>query len=767
MIKWPKTILLFFSILTGIFFYQLQHLDFDYDYEKYFPKSDDSKVHYEKFKKKYGSDSDFLLIGIENNEGVFQKNFLESVKKMGDELETDSLVVFVASPVHNCGYYKKAGLGGLLFKPYLDLNKGSISTQDSLRIYSNDQLIGSLLSKNGKSLCLFLQTKESLNKKEANHILNLIEQKKNEYDFDVFKVAGRVLGQTYFIKKMIAELGVFISTSILLLVGFLYISFRSWWGVVIPLAIVIVSLIWTLTIMLFTGKSFDLLMVMLPTIIFVVGMSDLVHLLTKYIDELRIGKIKKEALKIAFKEVRWATFLTSLTTSIGFFSLISANISPIKEFGVYAGISVFVAYFLAFTLLPSVLVLVKPPKKLIKSSNSNFWEKYLRYWFLKVLRNKKKVFFITFSLIIIGVFTANSIKINNFILEDLSNNDPVKKDVIYFEENYSGIRPFEAEISTQHSDGVLGYQFLCELQKLETFLKENYTDEGVGFLTSPLTLVKEANFIKKGSKPKHRALPNNERRLNTLVKQIKRSASNFKKIDLNTNLNLISLDSMSCRLTGKIRDVGGLKIKEENFELEQFLKDNINPNILKIRLTGTAVLIDNNNLTLSKNLILGLILAFAVIALVVGVMFRSLKIALFSLLPNILPLLLLTTVMWIGNIDLKISTSLIFTLAFGIAVDDTIHLLSKYKLERRKGLSHLYALKRSYLSSGKAIIVTSLILVGGFLTLLFSSFTSTFYMGLMGSVTLFIALTLDLMIMPIIMLYGLANSYNKKQITVD
>ena len=219
---------------------------------------------------------------------------------------------------------------------------------------------------------------------------------------------------------------------------------------------------------------------------------------------------------------------------------------------------------------------------------------------------------------------------------------------------------------------------------------------------------------------------------------------------------------MSCRLTGKIRDVGGLKIKEENYELDQFLKDNINPDILKIRLTGTAVLIDNNNSTLSKNLILGLILAFAVIALVVGVMFRSLKIALFSLLPNILPLLLLTTVMWIGNIDLKISTSLIFTLAFGIAVDDTIHLLSKYKLEIRKGRTHLYALKRSYLSSGKAIIVTSLILVGGFLTLLFSSFTSTFYMGLMGSVTLFIALALDLMIMPLIMLYGLGYSSGSK-----
>ena len=104
-----------------------------------------------------------------------------------------------------------------------------------------------------------------------------------------------------------------------------------------------------------------------------------------------------------------------------------------------------------------------------RSSNNNFWEKYLRRWFLIVLRGKKKVFIITFLLIVVGVFTANSLEINNFILEDLSDNDPIKKDVIYFEENYSGLRPFEAEISTKHPDGVLGYDFLCQLQKLEIF----------------------------------------------------------------------------------------------------------------------------------------------------------------------------------------------------------------------------------------------------------------------------------------------------------
>lgn len=753
--KWARILLISLSIITAYFVFAVRDLDFDYDYEKYFPKSDDSMVHFEKFRKEYGEDSNFLLIGLENESGIFDVDFLKKVKSFGDDLNNDTVVEFIASPVHNCGYYKKAGLNGVVFKPYLDLSKSKISEQDSLRIFQNDQITGSLLSKNGKSVCLFVRTQINLNKEEASHILNLIQEKKEEYNFSSFHLAGRILAQTYFVDKMIGELVFFIATSMVLLVLFLYISFRSWWGVVIPLIVVLVSIVWTLAIMLFTGKSFDLLMVMLPTIIFVVGMSDLVHLLAKYLDELRLGKPKNEAIKVAFKEVRWATFLTSLTTAIGFFSLSFANIVPIKEFGIYAGVSVFVAYFLAFTFLPSVLVLVKPPKSLIQSEQNNFWDKYLRGWLIKVFNNRSKVIGLTVVLIGVGVYSANALKIDNYLLEDLSNSDPVKKDVIYFEENFSGLRPFEAEVTSKVTGGVFSYEFLKELEKLEVYLKNKYTNEGVGFLVSPLTVVREANFIKKGSQSKFRKLPSSKRRFEALKRQMERGAKQIGGVNLVNGFSLISADSLKCRLTGKVRDVGGFNISKENERLEDFLNENINPDILEFRLTGTAVLIDKNNKTLAKDLIFSLLFAFTIIALVVGLMFRNLKIAILSLIPNVIPLLLVTVVMFIGGIDLKISTSLIFTLAFGIAVDDTIHLLSKYKLERKKGRSHLYALKRSYLSSGKAIIVTTLILIGGFLTLLFSTFTSTYYMGLLVSVTLFFAIVFDLMVMPLIMLYGL------------
>lgn len=759
--QWAKLILFLLSIITCFLGYKASQLEVDYDYEKYFPKSDDSMIHYEDYRKHYGEDSDFLLVGLENESGIFNVEFLKKVENYGNKLLEDTLIDFVLSPVHHAGYYKKAGLNGIIFKPFLNLEDKKITQADSLRILNNPLYRGNLIAENGSSICLYIKTKTNLNKAEARHVLDFLEKKKNEFQFDHYYVAGRVLAQTYFVQKMINELGIFMTSAICLLIIFLYISFRSWWGILIPLLVIIVAIIWTLAIMKFTGKSFDLLMVMLPTIIFVVGMSDLVHLLTKYLDELRKGKEKETALKIAFKEVRWATFLTSLTTSIGFFSLVFANILPIKEFGIYAGISVFVAYFLAFTLLPCVLLLVQPPQKIVTSKHDNFWDKYLRKWFLLVIKGKRKVVFATLILVIIGCFTASKIQINNYLLEDLSDNDPVKKDVLFFENNYSGLRPFEAELYTSDSAGILGFEFLQELEKLENYLKTNYTANGVGFLMSPLTGIKEANFIKKGSHPKDRRLPKSERRLTSLKRQMKRGSGAFNALSGPFQFNLIGQDSMSGRLTGKLPDVGKQNIDAANLKLKRFMEENIDEHTLSMRLTGTAALIDKNNGTLVTNLILGLLLAFAVIALVVGIMFRSFKISMLSLIPNLLPLLLVTTVMWLGGINLNISTSLIFTLAFGIAVDDTIHLLTKYKLERSKNRSHLYSLKRSYLSSGKAVIVTTLILCGGFLTLMFSSFTSTFYMGLLVSVTLFIALILDLMIMPLIILWGL-SSQNKR-----
>jgi predicted RND superfamily exporter protein len=749
-----QLVILSIIVLSGFFAYELRNLAFDYDYEKYFPKENKQMETFVEFRENYGSDSDFLLIGLEKGDGILDIDFLKQVKYLGDSLRNHPLINFIFSPVHNAKYIKDSGFSGLLAKDYLDLNKDEISKKDSLNLFSNPNFIGSILPENGKSLCLFIQTEEQLSKLQANSLLDYINTQLNKYDFEKVHKSGRLIAQTHYVETMLMELVIFISASVFLLIFFLYISFRTLWGVVIPLFVVIISNIWTMAVMYYTGKSFDLLMMMLPTIIFVVGMSDLVHLLTKYLEELRKGINKTEALKISFKEVRWATFLTSFTTAIGFFTLLSSNVQPIQEFGLYAGIGVFVSYLLAFTLLPAVLYLSDPPIKILKNKQGLIWDNILHKLFLWVLKSKRKIIIGVILLGVIGVYSMQQIQVNNYLLEDLSDSDPVKKDVMFFENNYSGIRPFEMTLKTKDANGLLTYNVALEIEKVQTYLKAKYTPNGVGFLMSPLTVIKEVNFVKHRSKSKYRRFPKSERRFNAIVKQLKEwGAKEFGSL-APLAMKFIHENGNSGRIAGKINDIGGLAIKAENRKLDDFILKNINPDLLEIELTGTALLIDENNSYLALNLLKGLLIAFMIIGCIVGFMFKSIKLAFLTLIPNILPLLMVTFVMWIGGIDLKISTSLIFTLAFGIAVDDTIHLLAKYKLEIKKGKSHSLALKRSYLSSGKAIIVTTLILVGGFLTLLFSSFASTFYMGLLVSITLIFAVTLDLLIMPIIILYS-------------
>jgi predicted RND superfamily exporter protein len=179
----------------------------------------------------------------------------------------------------------------------------------------------------------------------------------------------------------------------------------------------------------------------------------------------------------------------------------------------------------------------------------------------------------------------------------------------------------------------------------------------------------------------------------------------------------------------------------------------VDESIISVRLTGSSRLIDKNINYLAMSMIEGLLLAFIIIALIAGLLFKSLRIILIAIITNALPLIFIAGIMGVTGIELKMATSLIFTIAFGIAVDDTIHFLSRLKLELDKGKSLIYSIKRTFLGTGKAIMMTSVVLVCGFLSMISSNFMSTFYVGLLISITLFLATIIDLTLLPIILLW--------------
>lgn len=742
--KFSRIVIFAIAGITCLFIFFATQIKFEYDFESFFSTKDDDLAFYQEFRDQFENDNDFLLIGIHNKEGVFNPSFMKKLIALTDSLKALPDVEDVQSPT-TIKNPVISMMGGFSMVPYIHTKDLSRLQKDSSYIYQFDELIGSFFSEDGEHVAIFVRTTNMIEREASAALLANIEKQVDQHAFDEVHIAGKIKAEQYYIDRMQIELAIFVSSSVILIILFLWISFRSAWGVILPMTVVLLAVIWCLGAMGLSGKPIDLMTVLMPTIMFVVGMSDVVHIISRYLEELRNGKNKIKAIKIAFKEVGLATLLTSFTTAIGFLTLTTSGIRPIQDFGIFTAIGVFLAFILAFTLLPAALVNLKKPKIASKTNNKLFWYKNLLPLFGFVLR--KRHYIAVGAIVVLGLslYGINQIKVDVRLIDEVQDGDPLKEDFLYFENHFTGVRPFEMAVTIKDSSkNMFSPEVLAEIDKVESYLKSTY---GVNRIGSPATIIKMVNRAVNGGVPEYTKLPETAQG----YKQVKRFTDRFTGRDeFNT---IVTKDLKLGRISGQMEDIGSAQTSQKNAALNTFIEENVDQDIIDMRITGSALLIDKNNESLSVNMMQGLGIAFGVIALIMGILYRSFKIIFISLIPNVIPLLLIGGIMGYAGVDLKISTSIIFTIAFGIAVDDTIHFMSKLKLELAKGKSMLYALKRTFISTGKAIIVTSIILIGGFLTLIMSSFNGTFYTGLLVSMTLLFAVVADLLLIPVLLVY--------------
>lgn len=730
----------FFSL--GCIYYTTQ-IRLDYNFQNFFPVGDPDLEFYTAFSGHFENDNDYLLVGLPTEKGIFDQGYLTKVDSLIRWLPTVSYVEQVNSPLS----VKQTIVGpfGPISSPYLHWNEPSRYAQDSANIYRTPSLLGTFFSFDAKSLAIVVRHSSTISNDQGEQLFTEIEEGLANIGFLQYHVAGKAKAQAIYIRKMKTELMAFLSASFALVTIFLGLTYRSWFGVVVPLMVVQLGILGILGIMGLVGKDLDLMMTLLPTIMFVVGMSDVVHIMTKYIEELRLGADKISALKITFREVGFATFLTSLTTAVGFFTLFTANIVPIRDFGLYTGIGVFTAFIMAFTVLPSLLVLLKEPKVVHREQNKRWWNNALRQMFGWVLKQRRTIVAFSGVLLVLSLFGLNKIEIDALLLEDISGNDPLKEDFHYFDRVFGGTRPFELAVIVEDSASSL--YTLPNLQAIEQVSQYLESEFGTSTLFSPLVLVKSIQQALNGGNPDFYAIPETQEELNRISQILSKANSSTFGTNLTTPNQLLG------RITGKMPDIGSKASLENNDQLYQWIQQHVSKTDIRFRVTGTSLLIDKNNEYLADNMIQGLGIAFVVISIIVGIMFKSLRMILITLIPNIIPLLLIGGIMGFFGITLKLSTSIIFTIAFGIAVDDTIHFMTKLRIEVDKGKSLLYALKRTYIHTGKAIIITSIILAGGFLTLIFSTFGGTFFVGLLVGLTLIFALIIDLSLLPVLLFW--------------
>jgi hypothetical protein len=743
----------FFVVVLVAFFslfslYKIPDLRFDYEFEAFFPNEDHELELYEDFRKTFGHDNEFVLVSVENKNGIFNKSFLQKVDSLSKELAAVPHVQQVNSPTN----LKTLQLDGPIprLTRVLNFEDESFYKSDSLRIYSSPHLVGSFFPLNAKSLCIYIKNGDGLKKKQSDSLAQNIVRAIEHYKFDESHYVGRIFAQSVYLQNLQHEFGIFLLLSFIVIVIFLWLTFRSLYGIMVPVSIVIISIVLTLGLMALLNKPINIMTVMLPTMIFIAGMSDVVHFFSKYFEELAKGTEREKIYPLILKEVGFPTFLTLVTTVVGFLSLLFSSIRPIREFGIYTSIGVTIAFILSYTLLPALLYFFTPKKLISLHHNNNRTYGSMRKGLFWIFRHQKLILAITALLLAVSVIGISKIRVNNILLEDLTEKVKIKQDFNFFDRNYSGVRPLELQVSIKApGKKIWDYDVMRQLNMVDEFIRKNYN---AGFLLSPSSLV--TNVYRNTVEGAGKEFPGPD----DYEEISKRLRDNMKKKDLRT---MLDTSATRARISAKIRDMGSIEVNRLNKKLFSFIHSHTDTSLVKFEITGAAHLVDRNNEYMVSNMAQGFIFSLLVIAVLTFFLHRSWRMVLVFILPNVIPLVIIAGIMGFAGIELKAATSLVFSIAFGIATDDTIHFISRLKIELGYGKSLMYAFKRTYFETGKPIILTTFILLGGFMSLMISNFQSTFYFGFLICITIIIAVLADIFLLPVLLFLIYRNKKGK------
>jgi len=713
--------LIFWLVGSGLCLWQLPSLEIDSSIVHTKPVDAESQKVFLRFQENFADSSDRLLIALVAESSIWEDHFWQRVKRTSNQLEELPQISSVQSPLD----WKKPikTPTGLFPIPIIRLSDSTTFASDSVEVAKYSDWTHSLIGKKHQSVALRLGIRPRDSEGVLKKINGILEREWAGKHY----LIGKIAWEKAFEKQLEEELSFFFGLAILLMVVLLTFFYRNLWGVLLPLLIVASAIIWTLGLLQVSGYAINALTVLLPTILLVVGISDSVHFMTHYMRHLADGKAANEALQFTSREIGRALLLTSLTTATGFLSLLVAPLPELQQFGLFTALGVMLAFGWTVLLMPLFLSIV-PVRFFYKGMGLQESLDGVIKIMLKHVSNYKNIYLI--ALLIFGVWcSVGSAKLQHdrYLLDDLSKHHTVRKEAAFFSENFGGIRKAEVWLQIENP---YSWQAYKQLALIDSVLKQ----EAVGIHTlSALSAVRLANdayhhqyaFPDKGDWRQIRA-------------QLPRMLNSMRTKGLKLQ------DKSGLRLQMRLPDIGAAQF----YQLKQRLFTFSDQKAIAIAVTGKDVLADQSSEEITKQLIWGLVLAIVVIALAAGIFLRSLKLMLLSIVPNVLPLLGAAALMGWMQIPLSGPTAMIFSISLGIAVDDTIHFLSKYQYELKSGKSTKVSLYRTLLQTGKAITLTSLFLGAGFAILMFSGFQGTVYMGMLVSFTIFFALLLDLFLLP-------------------
>lgn len=725
------------AILSAFFATQVK---FVFDLERFFPQGDEDLAFFYEFREEFEDDDNFLLVAFTDTSSIFNTKLLTQVDNF-TKASAQFDYVRQSNSITNFKYFVKLQFGGFSPPfPALNLKDPSRMTSDSIRVMKDERIVGNLIAKDSKSTVVILKTDNALNPEQSSAVMNDVLAALSDFPPTDYHILGRAYLQTQLVKQQTKEFLFSTLISAMLVSLVFWIILKKPLGVFIAVVSMLFCLLIFVGIIGLLGIELDLLSSLFPIIMIIVGVSDVVHLSNKYIDEYeRLGD-KKAAIIKSVKEIGLATFLTSITTAIGFLTLMTSRIYPVKSFGMTAALGVIVAFIVVITFTTSLLAIF-PPEKIVARQKANAaWKKQLFRLYAYTKHKGKAISIGALVYFIICLIGMSLITTDLRIYDTLPKGLKVTNDFRFFESEYAGFRPFELAVLVNEPYKVNDWEVLQEINKIEQYIQQKEEIDGVSSITA---VYKTMNRAFNGDRSSYYTFPESKSDYLQMQRYIDKVPANQLSVLVNEN-------NTKARISAKVKDVGSNRIAALTKDIQGFVSQEVNPEILSTRITGTGVIFDKNNEYIRESLISGLAIAFAAISLIMALLFKDWKMVIVSLIPNIFPLLFGAALMGFFQIALDAPTAIIFTIAFGIAVDDTIHFLSKYKLERMSGKTMEESLQATFIETGKAIIITSIVLFFGFLILLFSKTPGIVFVGILVAGTLFSAVIADLLLIPLL-----------------
>lgn len=736
LLKHKYLYLLFLGILIAIALIKVPFIQVDTDISQFFNEDDTDYRLYQEMKSEFSSQENMIVLAVKSKDSIFNSNFIHKTSILSDSIEKTPHIKKVKSLLNASFPIKSAfGISGI---PYLKKQESGAFTYNKDNIL-NDELSKNFINKNADALFLWIEIEPNLTAKDLNKLIDSINKIRTETtELETF-LWGRKVIDVSFKNLLIEEIltfGVFIF--IFLCLSFAFI-FKRTAALFFPISLVLIIILLFIGGMATLGRPISTLSNLFPTIILIVAVSDVVHLCIKYDLESKKGLNSKQATKNALKEIGFTTLVTSLTTAIGFLVLYLSPMQAIRNFGVESASLVILTFILTLIFLPIFFSSIKSENLFAISKPFDTLSSFV---FLKLdsLYKHPKAVLILFSVILlISSYGITLIKTNN-TLYSIPNNSELHKSYTFFDTNFGGSRTFELLLFSKNEEKLNTPLHLKTIYAIEKYLNQH---PDLHFVKSHIDYYRIMNQAYHPINHKEISLPLDEKTIKKYEKQL----SPFLSTDFFANK-----DRSILKITAQMKDLGKYEIDRIQKDILENINSIIGSNPIDVKTSGIDLLIDISQKKSIESTLWGLLIAIIIVSITLGLVYKSIVISLLAVFLNIIPLLMTAGIIGYFNIDLRAEIALIFTVGFVIAVDDTIHLLSKFQWERKKGLSIEDATKKAILECGKAIIATSIILVGGFFILIGSSSLEIFTLGILVGVIVIITLAVDLILAPVIIL---------------